>query len=59
MQERQGLHEKKVSQLEEKLVQYSPSSSDASPRTGKKPKRVVNRGVSVSASVFSSNFSDS
>ena len=46
MQERQGLYEKKVSQLEEKLVQYSPSSSDASPRTGKKRKRVVNRGVS-------------
>ena len=59
MQERQGLYEKKVSQLEEKLVQYSPSSSDASPRTGKKRKRVVNHGVSVSASVFSSNFSDS
>ena len=50
IQERQTLHEEKVTQLEGRLVQHStPSSSDGSPNTAKKRKRIVNRGISVSA----------
>ena len=46
IQERQTLHEEKVTQLEGRLVQHStPSSSDGSPNTVKKRKRIVNRGM--------------
>ena len=48
IQERQATFEKKVTELEEKLVHYSPSSSDGSPSASKKRKRIVSRGISVS-----------
>lgn len=52
IQERQALYEQKITQIEDKLVQFSnspPSSSDASPSTSKhKRRRIVNRGISVS-----------
>lgn len=46
---RQVLYEQRVTKIEENMVQHSPlSSSDGSPSAGRKRKRIVNRGISIS-----------
>lgn len=55
IQRRQDLYEQKVTKLEEYMVERSAltSSSDGSPSSGRKRKRIVSRGISVSvACVF-------